>query len=149
MRWELEPSWGTPGAGECCVEGGRAQSPGWEAECQIWACPGALQCGCDSCAPHELGVGTGDTTMAPAGLEELLFPAVHPKFSVHIYIYLFIYSTSSPSEKYKIQAVCNCNLIVITWNLAGSSHEIHKLFFVRGTQHCSKIMQEWNWERAK
>lgn len=86
-------NWNPPGAllgtGECCVERGRAsQTPGWEAKCQIWACPGALQRGCDSCAPHELGVGTGDTSMAPSGVEELLFPAVHPKFSVHICIYI-------------------------------------------------------------
>lgn len=33
-----------------------------------------------------LGEGTGDTTVAPPGLEELLFPSVHPKFSAHIYI---------------------------------------------------------------
>lgn len=53
--------------------------------------PALVLCSVDvTRAPHELGVGTGDTTVAPAGVEELLFPAVHPKFSVHIYIYLYI-----------------------------------------------------------
>lgn len=51
--------------------------------------PALVLCSVDvTRAPHELGVGTGDTSMAPSGVEELLFPAVHPKFSVHIYVYI-------------------------------------------------------------